>query len=490
MTRPAQGPVSLDPEDWDEFRALGHRMLDDMLNYIEHIRERAIWQPMPDAVRKNFRSGLPRQSTSLQSVYDEFSRNVLPHALGNVHPGFMGWVHGGGTAVGMLADMLSAGMNVNAGGRDQAAIEVERQIVEWARQIFEFPFTTSGVLVTGTSMANLLAVLVARTAALGTASRQEGIAAGGKHLTAYTSKGAHGCLARCMEVCGLGSDALRAIDADSDGRINMAALSREVAADRGAGLSPFLVIATAGTVDVGAIDPLDVVASFCRDEGLWFHVDGAFGALAKLAADLAPRLKGIESADSIAFDFHKWAQVPYDAGFLLVRDAAQHLSTFSGHPAYLRRENRGMAAGSPWPCDFGVDLSRGFRALKVWFTIKTFGAEQLGAVISQCCELARYLESRVREEPRLELLAPVQLNIVCFRYRFKDMDRCNSLLAVAVQESGVAAPSTTLIDGKLAIRAAIVNHRSRRQDVDALVDVTLKLAAKLEHGDGAAGDPS
>ena len=471
---------NLDPADWQELRALGHRMLEDMFDSIEHVRDRPVWQTMPDCVRQQFRSGLPEISTDLAAVYEEFSRTVVPYALGNVHPGFMGWVHGGGTPVGMLADMLAAGLNANAGGRDHAAIEVERQIVEWVREIFEFPSSASGLFVTGTSMANLLAVLIARTHALGVGCRKEGIASEGAGLRAYTSTAAHGCIAKAMDISGLGTDALRMIETDRCHRIDVAALRDAIRADRDKGLAPFLVIASAGTVDAGAIDDLAAIACICRDEGLWFHVDGAFGALAKLSADLAPRLAGIENANSIAFDFHKWGQVPYDAGFLLVRDASQHLDAFASPATYLRRETRGMAAGSPWPCDFGPDLSRGFRALKTWFTLKTFGVNRIGAVIAHTCELARYLEARVRAEPQLELLAPAQLNIVCYRYRFRDPNRSNAALAVAIQESGVAAPSTTILGGQLAIRAAIVNHRTQRQDIDALVDITLKLAAGIE----------
>jgi glutamate/tyrosine decarboxylase-like PLP-dependent enzyme len=242
------------------------------------------------------------------------------------------------------------------------------------------------------------------------------------------------------------------------------------------------VVASAGTVDIGAIDDLRALAALCREEQLWFHVDGAFGALGILSPELAPRLAGIESADSIALDFHKWGQVPYDAGFLLVRDGEQHRDAFASPAAYLRRETRGLAAGSCWPCDLGPDLSRGFRALKTWFTLKTYGAEKLGAVITRCCALASYLEARILAEPRLELLAPVNLNIVCFRYRSDDADAVNGEIVIDIQESGIAAPSTTVLDGKLAIRAAIVNHRTDVCDIDALVAAVLECGAQRSAG--------
>lgn len=468
-------PDSLDPSDWGEIRAQGHRMLDDMLDYLEHLRARPVWQPIPEPARALFREPLPAAPGSLEAAHETFMHEILPYAVGNAHPGFMGWVHGGGTPVGMLAEMLAGGLNANLGGRDQMPVEVERQVLRWVRELFGFPEGASGLFVTGTSMANLIGVLVARTAAIGTSVRQQGIAAAGKRLVAYTSAGAHGCIAQAMDISGLGMDALRVIPVNERYEIDAGALERAIAADRNAGLTPFFIAATAGTVDVGAIDDLSLLADLAQREGLWFHVDGAYGALGMLAPDIAPRLAGIERADSLAFDFHKWGQVPYDAGFILVRDGALHFNTFASPAAYLRREACGMAAGSPWPCDFGPDLSRGFRALKTWFTIKVYGTDKLGQVISHTCALARYLGQCVEAAPELELLAPVSLNIVCFRYRCEDADRVNADIVAALQESGIAAPSTTTLGGSLAIRAAIVNHRTESGDVDALVRMAITL---------------
>jgi len=471
--------ASLDPADWPAFRAQGHRMLDDMFDYLEHIRERPVWQPMPDTVRASFRDRLPINPAELSAVHDEFLENVLPYSNGNVHPGFMGWVHGGGNAAGMLAEMLAAGLNANLGGRDHSGLEVERQIVQWMRELFGFPSTASGLFVTGTSMANLIAVLVARDAALGFEIRRSGVSAPTKRLTAYASTAVHGCLRRALDFCGLGSDALRLVPVDAEYRINLAALRQTIESDRRAGYSPFLVIGTAGTVDTGAIDDLNGLAVIASDERMWLHVDGAYGALGILAPEIAPRLAGIQAADSLAFDFHKWGQVPYDAGFVLVRDGELHRKAFASPAAYLERATHGLAAGSPWPCDFGPNLSRGFRALKTWFTLKVYGLEALGRMIARTCELARYLERRITESNELELLAPVSLNIVCFRYRCPDADRVNARIVIDLQESGVAAPSTTRIHGELAIRAAITNHRTGPSDIDALLDATLAIGRVL-----------
>jgi len=468
---------SLDPADWPSARAQGHRMLDDILDYIENIRERPVWQPIPDGVRARFREAVPTGPSDLAAVHDEFMRHILPFATGNVHPGFMGWVHGGGNVPGMLAEMLAAGLNANLGGRDHMPIEVERQIVHWLRQLFEFPNSASGLFVTGTSMANLLGVLIARTRALGVEVRRNGVASSNKRLVAYTSAAAHGCIAQAMDLSGLGSAALHVIPTNELHQINIDALKAAIAQDRNAGLTPFLVIGAAGTVDTGAIDDLAALAVIARQQQLWFHVDGAIGALAIMAPDTAPRLAGIQQADSIALDFHKCGQVPYDAGFILVRDGTLHRDTFASPAAYLRRETRGLAAGSQWPCDFGPDLSRGFRALKTWFTLKVYGTDALGAMISRTCELARYLEIKIATSKELELLAPVSLNIVCFRYRGDDADRLNARIVADLHESGIAAPSTTMIGHRLAIRTAIVNHRTEPRDIDALLKAVLKFGA-------------
>lgn len=468
--------ATLDPEDWRELRAQGHAMLDDMFDYLEQLRARPVWQPIPQPIRDGFHEPLPIGPSDLAAVHRRFVDDILPYAAGNAHPGFMGWVNGGGTPVGMLAEMLAAGLNANLGGRDQIPIAVERQVVEWVREIFGFPEEATGLFVTGTSIANLIGVLVARTAALGVEVRSQGL--GERHLVAYASAGAHVCVAKAMDIAGIGSAALRLIPMNDDFQMDIAALAGAIAADRSAGLRPFLVAGTAGSVDVGAIDDLAAIGRLCRAQGLWFHVDGAYGALAMLAPELAPRLTGISDADSIAFDFHKWGQVPYDAGFVLVRDGKLHQDSFASATSYLKREQRGLAAGSPWPCDFGPDLSRGFRALKTWFTLKVYGTERIGKMIANTCELAQYLKRRIEASPELELLAPVALNIVCFRYRCGDdaaANRVNAAIVVALQESGIAAPSSTTIAGRLAIRAAIVNHRTAARDIDALVSATIAL---------------
>jgi glutamate/tyrosine decarboxylase-like PLP-dependent enzyme len=262
--------------------------------------------------------------------------------------------------------------------------------------------------------------------------------------------------------------------------MDVRALRDAIAADRLDGFNPFCVVATAGTVNTGAIDDLDHIARVCADEQAWLHVDAAFGGLCMLSDRLRSRLAGIERADSLAFDFHKWAQVQYDAGCILVRDGDKHRAAYSDRPDYLHAAARGLGGGGVWPCEFGPELSRCFRALKIWFALKEHGTRKLGRVIERNCLHAEHLRKRVAAETELELLAPLELNIVCFRFRPPgadevELDRLNEDIVADLQLSGIAAPSSTRVAGKVAIRVNITNHRTRQADLDALLDGVLSI---------------
>lgn len=410
-------------------------------------------------------------------MLEDFETLIAPFAAGNVHPRFFGWVHGAGTPAGMVAEMLAAALDANCGGRDHIGPIVESQIALWAAEAFGFPASSSGVFVTGTSQANFLALLVARDAALGHDVRRTGL--GGAQLTAYASVEAHACVAQAMELAGVGSDYLRQIETDAAGAMRPDRLARAIAEDRAAGLTPFLVVGTAGGVNFGAFDDLAALADLCAAERLWFHIDGAFGALATLSPKLQPLTRGLERAQSVAFDFHKWAHVPYDAGFLLVRDRQAHRETFAAPAAYLTRAPRGLAAGEDWPCDFGPDLSRGFRALKVWMTFQTLGADAIARAMEAGCANARRLAARIIELDTFEPCAPVPLNIVCFSLKGDATGGANVEIVMRLQERGLAAPSTTRIGGRTVIRAAIFNHRTTTADVDALLDAAETIAAEI-----------
>jgi glutamate/tyrosine decarboxylase-like PLP-dependent enzyme len=475
---------TLDPTDWETMRALGHRMLDDAFDWLRDVRERPVWQPMPEEVKATFRTPAPRGPASPESVYREFTERVLPYPTGNVHPRFWGWVMGTGTPFGVLAEMLAATMNSNCGGFDQSATEVEQQVLDWFKELLGMPAESSGLLVSGGSMANLVGLTVARNVGAGVDIRKTGVRGAAGRLTIYASTETHSSVRKAAELLGLGTDGLRLIPVHDDYTIDVAALERAVAEDRAAGHRPVCVVGNAGTVNTGAFDDLDRLADFCEREDLWLHVDGAFGALAALAPEHRDLAAGLGRADSVAFDLHKWMYMPFEAGCVLVRDASAHRDSFAVAPGYLARARGGLAVAGTWFSDYGVQLSRGFRALKVWMSLQEHGADKYGRLIAQNIEQARYLAALVEAEPELELMAPVPLDVVCFRYvgpgsAARDLDELNRELLIRIHESGVAVPSSVTLGGRSGIRAAITNHRSRREDFDLLVAETLRMGREL-----------
>jgi glutamate/tyrosine decarboxylase-like PLP-dependent enzyme len=312
--------------------------------------------------------------------------------------------------------MLAATMNPNMGGGDHIANEVEAQVIEWMKTLMGFPAGASGLLVSGGSMANLTGLVVARNTKAGFDIRKEGLQSDHAHLVLYGSTEMHSSIDKAVEVMGLGSNSLRQIPVNAEFQIDIPALEEAIRSDRQAGFQPFCIVGNAGTVNTGAIDDLEKLAEICQRENLWFHVDGAFGALARLVPGARELVTGIEKADSVAFDLHKWMYMPFEVGCILVRREEDHRRAFSLTPEYLMHAQRGLAGGTHWFSDYGVQLTRGFRALKVWMSIKEHGIDKYGRVIQQNIKQAQYLAELVEAAPELELVAPVPLNIVCFRY--------------------------------------------------------------------------
>ena len=478
MTDPHE--TSLDPEDWEAFRKRAHDMLDAALDRMQTTRDGPVWRAPDDALKAGFQADLPVKGRGGDAVAGQMTE-LLPYGVGNTHPRFFGWVHGSGTPSQVIAEMAAVAMNANLGGRDHGAMYVEKQVVDWVRGLFDFPADSSGLIVSGTSVATIIAMKAARDRALDFASRTQGI--GTARLVGYTSTQTHACVARAFDVLGLGSDALRKIPITKSYQIDLDALREAIAEDRAAGLTPFALIGTAGSVDLGATDDLETLADIAAAEDIWFHVDGAFGATGILSDTVRPRLAGLSRADSLAFDFHKWLHVTYDAGFVLLRSEDAHRRAFSDRPAYLVGAERGLAAGNPWPVEYGPELSRGFRALKIWAQLAEHGTDKLGQMISQNCAQAAYLGDLVTEASDLELLAPVMMNICCFRYPGEgDLAEQNALtdeIVIQLQLQGIAAPSTTTLDGKRAIRVNITNHRTTRADLDLLIREVRRLGAEL-----------
>jgi glutamate/tyrosine decarboxylase-like PLP-dependent enzyme len=479
---------SLDPADWDQMRDLGRRMVDDIMRYLQTVRDRPLWQPIPSEVKAFFRQPLPRQSQGAEGVYRDFKKYVLPYPMGTIHPRFWAWVIGTGTPLGALAEMLAAAMNPNLGGAEHVANYVEHQVIDWCKHMLGYPAEASGLLVRGGSMANLIGLTVARNSMAEHDVRRLGVAAAPRPMTLYGSSEMHSSVQKAVELLGLGSDALRKIAVDSAYRIDTDALATAVARDRKAGFLPFCLIGNAGTVNTGAFDDLKHLGHIAMREKMWFHVDGAFGSLAALCPELNPLTRGLQSADSLAFDLHKWMYMPIEVGCALVRREQNHRQAFSLTPEYLTHGgDRGLMAGARWFSDYGLQLSRGFRALKVWMSIKEHGIEKYARLIRQNVRQASDLSTRIDQDPQLEMLAPAPLNIVCFRFKARgldddELDRVNEELLIRLHESGTAAPSYTTLNGRYAIRVAITNHRSRREDFDVLLRQIKRIGLEIVDG--------
>jgi aromatic-L-amino-acid decarboxylase len=477
---------TLDPENWEDMRQLAHRMVDDAMDYLESSRERPVWTPVPPDVRERLKAPAPSEPSDPARVYEEFRRDILSYPMNTTHPRFWAWYMGGGTVMGALADFLASVMNPNVGGANHVAPLVESQVIGWLRSMTGFPEDASGLLTSGASMANFIGITVARNSNCGYDVRRKGVSAAPGPLTVYASTEVHNCNQKAVETLGLGTGGMRYVPVNADYTIDLQALERQVAEDRKAGMIPFCVIASAGTINTGAIDDMTAIADFCEREKLWFHVDGAIGAVAILADNVRDQLRGMDRADSIALDLHKWMHIPFEAGCVLIRNASAHMDSFSLTSEYLHHETNagGLASGSLWFSDYGLQLTRQFRALKVWMSIKEHGLARFGRMIARNVDQAHYLGELVESTPQLELTAPIGLDIVCFRYNpggleIEALNTLNQSILVRLQENNIAAPSYTTLSGEYCLRVAIANHRSKLEDFDLLVEAVTKFGKQL-----------
>ncbi len=475
---------TLDPADWQMMEQLGVQMVKEMMQFLSTVRERKVWQAPTEEVKVFFQQPLPVEPELHEKIYADFKSKILPYPTGNIHPRFWGWVMGNGTPFAMLAEMLASGINLNQGGGNQVGGLVETQLINWFKELFGFPAAASGLLVSGGSMANLVGITVARYAKADFDLRKDGLYGSTKRMIVYASKEVHNCVNKSAELLGLGSDSLRLIDVNDDYEIKIDELQKQIEQDREEGLKPFCVIGNAVTVNTGAIDDLNALADLCLQENLWFHVDGAIGAMLALSEDYKNKIAGMERADSIAFDMHKWMYIPYEAACVLVRNRDVHYKAFSLQADYLQHEKRGMAAGDIWFSDYGVELSRGFKALKIWMSLKEHGCKKFGRMVTQNIEQVQYLKSLIKQNPSLELTAPAPLNILCFRYKGnlthnEKLNALNKELLFRLHESGVALPSYTTLKGKYSLRVANTNHRTIKKDFELLVNKVIEIGDEL-----------
>ena len=482
MTKQNKIFETLDPQDWEQSKALMHQMVEDAFDYVKNIRERKIWQEMPEDVLKTFDTELPRQHSDAETVYQDLQKNVLPYPMGNVHPRFWAWYMGNGTISGVMGDFWASIINPNLGGGNHAGHKVEEQVINWIKDIVEFPKTSSGLLVSGGSMANYAALSVARNVKAGYDIRSEGLRE--NNLVFYASTEVHSCNTKAVELLGLGTKGLKKIAINNDYTINIEALKNQITKDKANGLQPVCIIATSGTVNTGAVDNLNAIADICEKENLWFHVDGAIGAIAMLSDTLKPQLKGIERADSVALDLHKWLHMPFEAGCVIIKDNDSHKKTFSLIPEYLAKNTRGLASGENWFSEYGLQLSRRFRALKIWMSLKEHGSKRFGRMITRNVNQAFYLGDLVKNHEDLELLAPIGMDIVCFRYNpgdktLEELNAINKEIKLQLEEQAIALPGYTTLNGAYCIRCAISSHRVTNEDFDVLVENVLRIGKQL-----------
>lgn len=479
-----QDHENLDPSDWSAARKRMYQMVDDAINYLSTLSDRPVWQPMPEESQRVFKRNLPLAPEDTDRIDEELKTHILPYTMGNVHPRFWSWYMGAGSVSGVIGDFWTSVMNPNLGGGNHSANLVEAQVIDWLKEIMNYPPDASGLLVSGGSMANLVGITVARYHQAGFDIRKEGMS-GAKPMVVYASSEVHSSVQKAIELMGMGSKYLHKVPVKADYTMDLQALQNNIKEDREAGLHPIAVIGTAGTINTGAIDDLDALADICKTEGLWFHVDGAIGSIAMLSPLIKPLLKGIDRADSVTIDLHKWLHMPFEVACTLVRNDRDHRGAFSLIPDYLARNTRGLAAGNLWFSEYGIQLSRRFRALKVWMSLKEHGAEAFGRMITKNIHQARYLGQMIDENPHLELVAPIGLDIVCFRYNpggmtLEALNALNQEIKLQLEEKGTAAPGYTTLGDLYCIRVAIANHRSTKEDFDLLVKSILELGDSLK----------
>lgn len=475
---------TLDPEDWESMRKLGHKMLDDMLTYLQNIRYEPSGSPPQKAIEE-ICVPLTPEGEGEEKVYRVFQQSILPYTLPNTRPRFWGVVAGTGSPYGMLSEMLRTGMN---GAQEAFFAEsyVHKQVINWIKEMLGFPEEAGGVLVGGGSEANFTGLAVARNTKAKVDMKAKGVQGLNQGMTLYCSDETHHCLERSVELLGLGNEALRWIPTDNDCRIRLDTLKEAIEDDRKRNKHPFCIIGCAGTVNSGAFDDLNALADLAKKENMWFHVDGAFGAWVKISKTHRHLADGMERADSLAVDLHKWMYMPYGIGCTLVKDRLAHYSTFVyGHEAkYLKSAFDQLKDQIINPHHLALQLSRNFTSLKAYMLLRAYGKNKYSTLIQQNIDQMNYLSELIRKEPNIEITAPVVSNIVCFRYKPKgltesELEKLNKMIYSDLNQRSFWMVSDTTIKGKYMLRACNVNHRSKKRDFDFLIGELKKLGKKL-----------
>lgn len=473
----------------DEVRQNGYRVVDILADYLSNVPLRSVFRPYPAELAAALRAEpLPEGGATVDAVLEDFVEQVAPYPFGNGHPRFFAWVNSPPHVLGAFGEALAAAMNPSVAGGNHAAVHIEHQVVRWFADLAGFPHDSAGLFVSGGSMATLTALTVARHRATGGAGidvRTDGMQGHERRFVLYLNTEGHGSARKAAELLGIGSANVRTIPSDVERRMRPDELRRAIERDLSGGLIPVAVMASIGTVNTGAIDPLDAIADICAEQGVWLHVDGSYGAPAVLLLDrYATIRRALARVDSLAMDPHKWLYAPVDAGLVLIRDLRLARDTFSLVPPYLRTDDDLDGVGGPvWFSEYGFDQTRPFRALKVWLMLKHLGLRGYRDLIARDIAVAERLSHGVVAEPDLELLGQ-GLSVVCFRCRpvgwsgdGEALDTLNRQVLSAVQLGGHAFLAGTSVDGVFALRACVVNPGTSSADIDALItEVTAALS--------------
>ena len=467
----------LDPS-LGEVREWGNAALELLADYFGGIRDRNVYRRMSSRqIRDQLDPMLPTRGTDFETLLRVFRENILPFSRHNAHPRMFGYVQSPGTPLAAFADLLASALNANltAWRSAPAAVEVERLTIDWIGQLLGFDSRAGGIFLSGGSMANLAGIATARQAKADSS---------GRNLRIYASSETHYSITKAATLLGIGPKNVCSIPVDEKFKIRLDELERAIAADVGADHLPLCVVANAGTVNTGAVDSLGEIRAIANRHGLWMHVDGSYGAFAILAPSARQLLAGIEQADSVALDPHKWLYVPVDVGCIIYRDPEQARRTFAHEADYTRVIGRELADEAFACWDYGPELSRRFRALKVWMLLKGVGLDSLGEAIESNLACARHFESLVQASADFEMMAPVELSIFCFRHLPNQLrgaapeaiDDFNERLLVALQEDGSSYLSNTVIGGRFALRGCVLNYRTTRRDMEMLLEDLRRVA--------------
>lgn len=465
MTQNALPPLTLSTAEMESIAGEVTRMI---VAHFAGLPERPVTQPSTmQALREGLHEPLPTTPMPMNELLAQLNAHVFSEMTHSDHPRYFAFVPGPSNFVSAMADAIASALNVFCGAwlGPSGVAQIELTAIEWLRQLFALPASAGGLFVSGGSMANMTGLAVARHVMLANNTT---------NATVYFSDQTHSSVAKGLKILGFQQFQIRKIPSDEQFRLSMAALKERIAADRLQGLVPFCVVANAGTTNAGAVDPLKELAAFCKAEGLWLHVDGAYGGSAAITARGREVLEGIELADSLGIDPHKWLFQPYEIGCVLVRNREHLKDTFKVSAEYLKILEQSAEQANL--CDYGVQLTRGFRALKLWMSFKSFGVEAFKDAITRGIENAEYVEQQLRRDARWEIITPAQLGIVTFRYVRPGMDEAalsnlNDRIAEQIILSGYAMLSPTILGGKHVLRMCVINPRTPHEDFDRTVEM-------------------